>query len=186
MRLPFAPVSLLLGSLIALSCLGGCSSKTAEEKGAELAGEKIDMAKGIGNALEKKGADASEAVTTGLGNVVHGIERGVGKSGRKITNDESVTKAGLKITRVQNGTPSEKEPGQSLDLYVVADADARGKLRVTAFDALDNEIARSSIDITRSADDAKYERFAMDDKVKLDAITKLVVTFKPAAAPAPK
>ena len=40
MRVQFAPVSLLLASLLALASLGGCSSKTAEEKGAEMATEK--------------------------------------------------------------------------------------------------------------------------------------------------
>lgn len=130
------------------------------------------MAKGVGTALEAKGGQASEAVTTGLGSVFKGVEKGVSKSGRKIVPDDSVTKAGLKITRVQDA-----EAG--LDLYVIADAEAHGKLRVLAYDVLDNEIGRATVELARKADDAKYLHIPLDKEVPVSSISRLAISFKP-------
>ncbi|MES2319219.1 MAG: hypothetical protein V4631_17210 [Pseudomonadota bacterium] len=179
----------LVSGLIALGALSGCDRRTAEEKGAALATEKIDIAKGIGDAMEKKGGQAGEAVTTGIGTVVKGLEKGVGKTtGRSIAADDTVTKAGLKITKVQDAPAGEegKKRTQGLDLYVVADADATGKLRVLMLDNLDNEIGRATVDLVRSADEAKYQRVPVDELVMMTAISKLVISYKPAAALAQK
>jgi hypothetical protein len=176
----------LAAGMITMGALTACNSKTAEEKGAELATEKIDMAKGIGNALEKKGEAATEAVTTGLGTVVKGFEKGVSKSGRTIAADDTVTKAGLKVTRVQDAPRGAEEKTQGLDLYIVSDADANGKLRVLMLDVLGNEVARSTIDLKRLADEAKYQRVPLDELVSMSAISKLVISFKPGDALAKK
>lgn len=176
----------LAASLIAAGSLTGCDNRSAEQKGADLATGKIDMAKGIGDALEKKGGAAGEAVVTGLGSVVKGMEKGVNKSGRSIESDDSVTKAGLKVTRVQDAPRDTEGKKQGLDLYVVADADARGKLRVLMFDVMGNEIARSTADIVRSADEAKYHRIELDELVSMSAISKLTISFKPGEVVAKK
>jgi len=47
--------STFLGACLAMAALTACSSKTAQEKGAEMATMKLDMATGIGDALQAKG-----------------------------------------------------------------------------------------------------------------------------------
>ncbi len=177
----------LVAGFLAIGALSGCDKRTAEEKGADMAGEKLDVATGIGNALGKKGEAAGEAVASGVGKVFSGVDVGINKSsGKKIAADESVTKAGLKITKVQDAVPTEKDKAQGIELYVVADADAKGKLKVVAFDVLDNEIARTSVDLVRSADQGEFLKVKLDERVMLSAISKVVVSFKPADVVAAK
>jgi hypothetical protein len=59
----------IMAVAVLLAALTGCSKQTAEEKGAALATEKIDLVKGVGSALEEKGAQAAESLTSGLGKV---------------------------------------------------------------------------------------------------------------------
>lgn len=176
----------LTAAMIALGALAGCDDRTAEQKGKDLATEKLDVATGIGTALEQKGSTAGEAVVTGLGNVMKGMEKGVNKSGRKLVSDESVTKAGLKITKVQDA-PSEpveegkKASGPALDVYIVGDADAEGKLRVIMYDVMDQEIGRASMQVSRKADEGKYQRIELDPQLERTAIARLNFDFKPSA-----
>lgn len=173
-------------AMIAFGALAGCDDRTAEQKGKDLATEKLDVATGIGTALEQKGSTASEAVVTGLGNVMKGMEKGVNKSGRKLVSDESVTKAGLKITKAQDA-PSEpveegkKASGPALDVYIVGDADAEGKLRVIMYDVMDQEIGRASVQLSRKADEGKYQRIELDPQLERTAISRLNFDFKPSA-----
>lgn len=173
----------LVAGFAAIGLLSGCDKRTAEEKGADMAGEKLDVATGIGNALGKKGEAAGEAVASGVGKVFSGVDVGINKSsGRKISADESLAKAGLKITKVQDSVPTETDKGQGLEVYVVADAAAKGKLKVIAFDVLDNEIARTSVDLVRDADQGEFQKVKLDERVMLSAISKVAVSFKPADA----
>ena len=186
MKINYARNMCLCAGFIALATLAACDKRSAEEKGTDMATEKIDMAKGIGNALESKGGQASEAVTTGLGTVFKGIEKGVDKSGRVIAADESLAKAGLKVTKVQDALADEQHKTHGLDLYVVADAEARGKLRVLAFDSLDREIGRANIDLASAADEAKYLRVPMEAQVVLSSVRKVAVSYKPGETVAKK
>lgn len=161
-----------------LAALAACDDRTAEEKGAAMASEKIGMAQGIGDALEAKGGKASEALTTGIGSVFKGIEKGVDKSGRSIAVDDTLAQAGLKITTVQNALADDKHTTHGLDLYVVADANVRGKLRVLAFDSLDREIGRANVELVRAADEANYLRVPMGEQVSLSSISKVTVSFR--------
>ena len=161
-----------------------CSRKSAEEKGVEMATEKLDLAKGIGSALEEKGSATAESLATGVGNVVKGIGKGVEKSGRSVAVKDSVERAGLKITKVQNASvSSEGAAVHGLEAYVISDANVRGKLRVIAYDILDKEIGRAKIDLVSSADDAKYVPIPLDAQVKIDSIVKVEFDFvaEPAA-----
>lgn len=172
--------------MLALGALAGCDDRTAEQKGKDLATEKLDVATGIGTALEQKGSTASEAVVTGLGNVMKGMEKGVNKSGRKLVLEESVTKAGLKITKVQDAPFEPVEEGKkaaapALDVYIVADADADGKLRVLMYDVMDQEIGRASVQVARKADEGKYQRIELDPQLERTAIARLNFDFKPSA-----
>jgi hypothetical protein len=168
----------LIAAALALLALAACSHKTAEEKGAELAAEKIDMAKGMGDVLTAKGESAGEAVATGIGTVFKGIEKGVVRSGRAILMDASVDSAGLKITTVQDAKPGDDGITHGLDVYIVANTDARGKLRVLLFDAMDKEIGRTSVEVHRTADEGKYQTVSLDPQVNLRAISKVAFTFK--------
>jgi hypothetical protein len=173
----------LVTGFVALGLLSACDKRTAQEKGNDLATEKLDVATGIGNALEKSGGEAGQAVATGLGKVINGVDVGINKSsGRKIAADDSIAKAGLKITKVQDSLPTEKDKAQGLELYIVADAAAKGKLKVVAFDVLDNEIARTSIDLVRAEDQGEFQKVKLDERVMLSAISKVAVSFKAAEA----
>jgi hypothetical protein len=176
--------SFAIASALILST-SACSRKTAEEKGAELASEKIDMVKGIGGVLEEKGTAAAESLTTGMGNVVKGVGKGVEKSGRSIVVKASVEQAGLKITKLQNATPTADASVHGLEAYIVGNTDAHGKLRVVAYDLLDNEIGRAKIDIARAADEGKYLSIPLDAQVQLESIAKVEFDFLPNAPSAP-
>lgn len=167
-------------ALLALGLLAGCDDRTAEQKGKDMASEKLDVAAGVGNALEEKGGKVGESVITGLGNMVKGMEKGVNKSGRQIVSDESVTKAGLQITKVQDSAPDEKA-GPGIDVYILSQADAEGKLRVIIYDVADKEIGRTSVQLSRKADEGKYQRIDVDAQLDRTAISKLAFEFKPSA-----
>jgi hypothetical protein len=171
--------SALIAALFAFSALTACSRQTAEEKGKELATEKIDIAKGIGDAMQAKGEAAGDAVATGMGKVINGIEKGVNKSGRAIVTDASVDTAGLKITKLQDAKRDEEGKGKALDVYILSSADVNGKLRVTVFDVMDKEIARTSVDLKKPADEGKYHKIALDEQLELNAISKVAFEFKP-------
>jgi len=181
-RLCFALSAIVL--TISLGSLSACSRKTAEEKGAELAAEKVDMVKGIGGVLEAKGSDAAESLTTGMGSVVKGIGKGVEKSGRTISVTPSVETAGLKITKLQNATQSADIVVHGLEAYVVASVDARGKMRVIAYDLLDNEIGRTKVELLRMADEGKYLTIPFDAQVNLESIGRVEFDFQVEAASA--
>ncbi len=167
--------------------VSACSRKSAEEKGVEMATEKLDMAKGIGSALEQKGSDAAESITTGVGNVVKGIGKGVEKSGRTIAVKDSIARAGLKITKVQDASPAtDGTTVHGLEAYVISDADARGKLRVIAYDVLDKEIGRAKVDLVTGLDDARYVSIPFDAQVKLDSVAKVEFDFVADSAAASK
>jgi hypothetical protein len=179
--LPSTRVLLITLAATVTLTTAACSRKTAEEKGAEMAGEKIDMVKGIGGVLEEKGSAAAESLTTGMGSVVKGVGKGMEKSSRVIAVKPSVEQAGLKITKLQDATPNAESTVHGLEAYIVANADAHGKLRVITYDLLDNEIGRARIDLERAADEGKYVSIPLDAQVKLTSIAKVEFDFLPDA-----
>ncbi len=167
---------LALSSVIAMSA---CSRQTAEEKGRELATEKIDLVKGIGSALEAKGGGAAEAVAGGVGTVVKGLGKGMEKSGRTIVVAPSVEQAGLQITKVQEATAAgDRAAYHGLEVYIVANADAQGKLRVIVYDLLDKEIGRARVDLERAAEEGKYLAVPLDQQISLGSIAKVAFEFQ--------
>ncbi len=160
------------------AALCACSSKSAEEKGADMASEKIDMVTGIGNALTDKGGKAAESIASGVGTVVKGVERGALKVGRKLNIDASLAKAGLSVTRVQDAAASGDDK-HGLLAYVVASAKVQGSLRMFAYDALGREIARSSVPLTFGGDDAAYVGLQLDQHVALGDVVAVGFTFAP-------
>lgn len=178
-------ISLFLGSTLVL-CVSACSQKTAEEKGKELATEKIDMAKGIGVALQEKGGAAAESVAGGVGNVFKGLEKGFVKAGKKIVSDPSIESAGLQITRIQESLHGENGKMHGLDAYILSKAPAKGKLKVIVYDIQEKEIGRTSIEVDSQADEGKYYSIALDKKIDLNAISSVAFDYKPIVETAKK
>jgi hypothetical protein len=167
----------IMALAVLLAALTGCSQQTAEEKGAALATEKIDLVKGVGSALEEKGAQAAESLTSGLGKVVQGVEKGIEKSGRALVVEPGVAQAGLQITKIQNLTPG-SDGNHGLEAYVVSNRACDGMLQVKVFDAMDREIGRSQVALQKTADEAGYTAIPLDARVPLAAITKVMVNFQ--------
>jgi len=168
--------------LAALAC--ACSPRSAEEKGAQMAGEKIDLVSGIGNALTDKGGRAAESLASGVGTVVKGVERGAMKVGRKISADPSLAAAGLTVTKVQDASGNDAPHG--LEAYLVAKSGAEGSLRMFAYDALGREIGRASVPVMLGGDDARYLGLPLDRQVDPHAVASVGFKFVPAAQVAAK
>ena len=173
--------------------LTACSSQTAEEKAKEMATEKVDMAKSIGDVLQEKGMAAAESVTSGMGKVVRGVERGVEKSGRFAEVTDAAKQAGLQVTKVQLATavisaasdPAEGSAAdpevRGLDLYVLTSQDVKGTMKIKIHNALDQEIGRVKLPFVQEADEGRYVRVTLDAQVDLQAITRVEVDFTPQA-----
>lgn len=170
-------LSILLGSTLILM-MSACSQKTAEEKGKELATEKIDMAKGIGVALQEKGGAAAESVAGGVGNVFKGLEKGFVQSGKKIVIDPSIESAGLQITRIQESSHGEDGKTHGLDAYILSKTPTKGKLRVIVYDIQEKEIGRTSIEVNRQAEEGNYHSIPLDKKIHLNAISSVAFDYK--------
>ena len=168
--------------VLTFSCLAlilGCSQKTAEEKGKELATEKIDIVKGVGAALEEKGEAAAESITTGAGSLISGVKKGISKSALKISSDKSLESAGLEISILQNTPPNEADKTQAIYAYIIAKAKAEGTLKAIAYNVLDKEIGRSSVELKKDTDEAKYNLIPFDKEVDISAISRVSFDFKP-------
>ena len=176
--------------------LAACSRQSAEEKGKEMATEKVDMAKGIGDVLQDKGTAAAESVTAGMGKVLNGVERGVEKSGRYVTLSEAASQAGLQATKVQlvdssvasvdGASASEASQGDSsgahgVEVYLVAERDVAGSLKVKVFNSLDQEIGRSRVTLKQGVDEGRYVRIPLDRQIELQAIHRVDLDFVPSA-----
>jgi hypothetical protein len=174
---------LILGT--AALAITGCDRRTAEEKGQDLAGEKLDLVKGIGGALESKGGATGETLSKGAGETLLGLARGFEDSfGRKIASSPGLEKAGVKVSRVQDAKGTAEKLVHGIDAYVVAERNVLGKLQMVAFDRANNEIARASVPIKMEAGDALYQSIELDERVVLADITKIVFDIRPDPAAA--
>lgn len=171
--------------------LSACSRQSAEEKAKEMATEKVDMAKGIGDVLQDKGTAAAESVTSGVGKVFRGIERGVEKSGRSVTLSEAALQAGLQATKVQvagvspsasaasDGGAVDQAPVQAVEVYLLSERDVSGALKVKVLNSLDQEIGRTRLAFKQGADEGRYVRIPLDPQVDLQAISRVDLDFLP-------
>jgi hypothetical protein len=161
----------------------GCSRQTAEEKGKELATSKIDLVKGVGDAIKDKGGAAAESVAQGAGVLLQGAGKGLDKALEwKITLGPGMGSSGLTITRMHQASTPADGSTKSVDAYVAAKQDAQGIMLVTAFDANQNELARVRTEIKISAQDARYETLKLDDRTDVGAIRSVTVDFTPKVA----
>lgn len=177
--------------------LAACSRQSAEEKGKEMATEKVDMAKGIGDVLQDKGTAAAESVTAGMGKVLKGVERGLEKSGRYVTLSEAASQAGLQATKVQLADSSAVSvdaasasaaaqgdvPGaHGIEVYLLSERDVSGSLKVKVFNSLDQEIGRSRVAFKQGLDEGRYVRIPLDRQIELQAIHRVDLDFVPSAS----
>jgi hypothetical protein len=168
-----------IGALVVACVVGlsACSRKTAEEKGAEMAKEKIDLVKGIGGVLEEHGSVAAESVAHGTGEVMSGLESGFEKSfGRRIVSSPALSDAGITVSKVQDAAMQDK-PVHGIDVYVVADKDVAGKLKLIARDKRKNELARTSLPVKFAAGDGRYETIELDSRVALNEVAEISFDF---------
>lgn len=170
--------------------LVACSRQSAEDKAKEMATEKVDMAKGLGDVLQEKGTAAAESVTTGVGKVLRGVERGIEKSGRTVTLSESARQAGLQATKVQlMGQPTVAEDavsgasqpasaaGHGIEIYLVTERDLTGQLKVRVFNSLDQEIGRTRMPFKQGADQGQYLSIPLAAQLDLSSITRVDIDY---------
>ncbi len=170
---------LLLACLVAF-VLPACSRQTAEEKGKEMATEKIDLVKGVGEALKEKGSQAAESVAHGTGGVLQGVGEGFGKAFEwKLTNAPGMEQAGLTVSRVGR-KPTTDGKGNGISVYVVATRDAAGTLSMVAYDSGKRETARIRTELEIKADDGRYETLVLDERTPLNTIREVTFDFRPA------
>lgn len=173
--------TLLLSLMTAVMLLTACSRQTAEEKGRELASDKIDMVKGVGDVLGEKGSAAAESVAGGLGKVVNGLGKGLEKSGRAVALSPSVTEAHIQITKVQDARPTADKSEHGLEAYVLSGTNVDGQLRVKLHDLLDREIGRTQVAVKQAAEEGHYVSIPLDTQISLADIAR--VTFDYVATP---
>jgi hypothetical protein len=173
--------SILLTALIALN-LPACSRQTAEEKGKEMATEKIDLVKGVGDALKEKGSQAAESVAQGAGKVLQGADEGFGKAFEwQFTNGAGLEQAGLKVSRIDRATPG-PDSEHSVNVYLVSNGPATGKLTMIAYDSGKRELARTHADLKLSGADGRYETLKLDERTPMKSIREVSFDFQPAMA----
>ncbi len=164
--------------LFLLSQISGCSQQTAEEKGKALATEKIDLVKGVGEALKEKGGQAAESVAQGTGELLQGADRGFSKAfDWKLSSGPGLSAAGLSVSRVQQSPSSTG----AVDAYLVATRDAEGVLLMLAFDAQKQEMARVKVDLKMAAGEGRYQTLALDERTPVKSIREVSFELLPAA-----
>lgn len=176
---------LALMIVFAAISFSGCSRQTAEEKGKALATEKIDMVKGIGEALKEKGGQAAESVAQGTGGVFQGVGEGFDKAFEwKLNNGTGMEKVGLTVTRIDKGSSVDgKQNG--VNAYIVAKQDTAGMLSMIAYDSAKREMARASVTMQIRANQGRYESLVLDERTPVKSIREVTFDFEPGAATDP-
>lgn len=161
-----------------------CSRQTAEEKGKELVAEKAGLVKGIGDALQEKGAEAAQSVAHGAGNVLQGASTGFEDAfAWKVVSAESVGKNGLTVSRVQHGKATEKT-SKTVDVYLVANAQAQGSLQMIVYDIAKREVGRAKVNVKIATNEGRYETFEFDERTDLGLVREVSFELQPAPADA--
>ncbi|MCE1241331.1 MAG: hypothetical protein LWW83_15555 [Azonexaceae bacterium] len=173
--------SILLAALIALN-LPACSRQTAEEKGKEMATEKIDLIKGVGDAIKEKGGQAADSVAQGAGKVLQGADEGFGKAFEwQSSSSPSLDQAGLKVSRIDRATPG-PDSEHSVNIYLVSNGPAAGKLTMIAYDSGKRELARTHADLKLASADGHYETLKLDERTPMKSIREVSFDFQPTAS----
>lgn len=136
-------VSLLSLCLLSGLSLFGCDKRTAEEKGAGYAGEKLGFAQGAADELKERGGTLGQSVGKGVADLVKGVGSGVKDSVTPEVPAEAEPGAiqmGLTVHHAQEGAGDGNS--RLVNVYVEFVKAFRGKLQLFAYDAAGTELGR--------------------------------------------
>jgi hypothetical protein len=169
--MPILPPRSLPLVLVVCALVVGCKSREeqlqdAEDKGNLLAAKKARLVEGVGKALQGEGKDAAEAVTKGGGEVLKAAGKGFDQSLAqvKLSVHEALPPKGIGGTRAAIHREKEK---RAVTVYVTLDQPYTGALELRAFDAENQEIGRSKVQVDEAESTAKYLDFAFDERTPL-------------------
>lgn len=176
------PSYAVLTLLILLGLLPACSQKTAEEKGKEMADEKIGMVKGIGESLKAGGKQAAESMAHGAGNTVQGIGAGMeASSSIAFKTSAELAQSGLGVSRIQWDSTPDAANGVVMNAYMNASKEAKGRATLFAYTKDNVEVGRTSHEINMAAGSAAYENFTFDKRTPRGSIAYVTVGYSSAA-----
>ena len=162
----------LVTLLAAVSLLAGCKSReeklqAAEDQGNLLAATKAKLVKGVGDAMKKEGKEAAETVTEGTGEMVKAVGAGFDKSLSqvKLSSVPELAPKGISATRGARST--EGASASTVTVYVILDKPYSGPLELRAYDAQNQEIGRTRVDVAEKEATAKYMDFQFDPRTPL-------------------
>lgn len=135
-----AMLLLLLGSV-------SCDKRTAEEKGRDLASEKLDMAKGVADVVKEKGGGLGKTAGQGVGDLIKGVGSGV----KDVVNppvtvelEKSAAEAGFTVNRA-NESGGEVD-ARMIEVYGAFAKPFRGRLELRAFDEKGAELGQGVLE----------------------------------------
>jgi hypothetical protein len=162
----------LIGLLVLTSVVTGCKSreeklKAAEDEGNLLVSAKARVVKGVGEALKTEGKEAAQVVTEGSGEVVKAVGAGFDKSMSqvKLAVHQELSPKGVGATRAARQDVNAAR--HSVTVYVTVDKPYTGPLELRAYDAANQEIGRSKVELDEKESTAKYVDFQFDPRTPL-------------------
>ena len=167
----------LAAALAALVLVAACDSRTAKEKGQDLAAEKVDLVQGAGEVVRDRGKEVGGTVAEGVGNVLSGMGKGFDASlnAKKIVLADPAAAPTVQPTRAQDMTA-----GKGISVYLMSENGFDGSLRLIA---LSNgaEVGRVTVAAKIDKGDAQYVDFGFDERVPLTSVDQytLAVVAKP-------
>ncbi len=165
-------ITLVILSLVLVSCLSEEEAKKKAENAAKFAAEKqARIAKGVGEALKGEGKDAAESVSEGVGEVAKGFNTGFDKSLMKV--NVQVAKDLQEYVKLGRAGKYTNDTTQTTDvvLYLINEKDLKTTLVIKAFDKDSLEIGRQKVSIDKKSDDAGYVQFSFDKRTPLSLAT---------------
>ncbi len=120
-----------------------CDKRTAEEKGRDLASEKLDLAKGAADVLKEKGGVLGKTTGQGVTDLIKGVGSGVKDSVNppvKVELEKSASEAGVAVTSAHEGTGD--ATARNIEVYGTFAKPFRGRLELRAFDEQGAEIGQ--------------------------------------------
>ncbi len=161
----------LMVCLASLVLITACDNRTAEQKGADAAKEKIDFVKGAADLVKKQGEDTANTVAEGAGNIIKGLDKGFDKAlvEYDVRIPDSVPATLFSVTRAQRIEWSADEKKHGLSVYVSSQEGFEGTLRLIAYSDA-GEVGRSKADVKLGKGDAAYFDFVFDARTPLDVV----------------
>jgi len=173
-----------LGILICAALLAaGCESKTAEERGAELAKDKLDFVKGAAGVLNQEGKDVGESSGKGVGDLIKGLGSGVKDVVFSTVPVQVASESASSGIAVGKATESGTEGGKRMvDVYLTFSTPFDGRLRLRAFEAGEVETGSAEIEgnVHRKAGESGTFRFGFDESIRLSKVQSCALVTLPA------